>query len=277
MTNTGLLGLLLQFIPPGLAATPPGGTDYPQELSRRLDAALRDKGPDYRPRTEHLRPDGSPEFSNRLLLESSPYLLQHAHNPVDWYPWGAEAFARARAEGKPVFLSIGYSTCHWCHVMEKESFENLEIAAYLNRHFIAIKVDRERRPDVDANYMTAIQLIRGNGGWPASSFLTPEGKPFYGGTYYPPGQFLGRNGDCEDYAIARFMSLRALGFDDRLLRIVVLGDLTPLLAHAVLVVYYQGEALVLDNQIESVLPASAIRHYRPIYSLNEHNWWLHRY
>jgi len=191
MTNTGLLGLLLQFIPPGLAATPPGGTDYPQELSRRLDAALRDKGPDYRPRTEHLRPDGSPEFSNRLLLESSPYLLQHAHNPVDWYPWGAEAFARARAEGKPVFLSIGYSTCHWCHVMEKESFENLEIAAYLNRHFIAIKVDRERRPDVDANYMTAIQLIRGNGGWPASSFLTPEGKPFYGGTYYPPGQFLG--------------------------------------------------------------------------------------
>ena len=189
--NTGLLGLLLQFIPPGLAAaTLPGATAYPPELVQRLATALRNMGTDYRPRTEHLRPDGSPEFSNRLLLEASPYLLQHAHNPVNWYPWGTEAFAHARAEHKPVFLSIGYATCHWCHVMERESFENLEIAEYLNRHFIAIKVDRERRPDVDQNYMTAIQLIRGNGGWPSSSFLTPEGKPFYGGTYFPPKQFL---------------------------------------------------------------------------------------
>ena len=123
---------------------------------------------------------------NRLIHETSPYLLQHAHNPVDWYPWGEEAFARARSEYKPVFLSIGYSACHWCHVMERESFENEEVAAMLNRDFVSIKVDREERPDVDSIYMQAVQMMTGHGGWPMSMFLTPEGAPFYGGTYFPP-------------------------------------------------------------------------------------------
>jgi uncharacterized protein YyaL (SSP411 family) len=123
--------------------------------------------------------------ANRLAHEKSPYLLQHAFNPVDWFPWGPEAFAHAQAEKKPIFLSIGYSTCHWCHVMERESFEDDEVAAYLNEHFVPIKVDREERPDVDEVYMTAVQAIVGRGGWPLSVFLTPEGKPFYGGTYFP--------------------------------------------------------------------------------------------
>ncbi len=131
---------------------------------------------------------------NRLASESSPYLLQHKDNPVDWYPWGSEAFSRARAEGKPVFLSIGYSTCHWCHVMEHESFENESLAKALNRDFVAIKVDREERPDVDDIYMAAVQAMTGSGGWPLSLFLTPEGKPFYGGTYFPPEDRWGRPG-----------------------------------------------------------------------------------
>jgi hypothetical protein len=133
-------------------------------------------------------------MSNRLAAESSPYLLQHKDNPVDWYPWGPEAFARARAEAKPVFLSIGYSTCHWCHVMERESFENGDVADALNRDFVSIKVDREERPDVDDIYMTAVQAMTGSGGWPLSLFLTPEGKPFFGGTYFPPEDRWGRPG-----------------------------------------------------------------------------------
>ncbi|HSP98151.1 MAG TPA: thioredoxin domain-containing protein [Candidatus Dormibacteraeota bacterium] len=124
--------------------------------------------------------------TNRLGGESSPYLRQHAHNPVDWYPWGAEAFERARRERRPVLLSIGYSACHWCHVMERESFENPAIAALMNEHFVNIKVDREERPDVDHIYMNAVQLLTGHGGWPMTAFLTPEGQPFYGGTYFPP-------------------------------------------------------------------------------------------
>ncbi len=136
------------------------------------------------------QPDGSPKYTNRLIDENSPYLLQHAHNPVNWYPWGDAAFARARAENKPIFLSIGYATCHWCHVMERESFEDADVAAYLNEYFVAIKVDRERRPDIDAIYMTAVQLITGGGGWPMSSFLTPQGETFFGGTYFPKEQFL---------------------------------------------------------------------------------------
>jgi hypothetical protein len=128
----------------------------------------------------------NPLHTNRLAGEKSPYLLQHRHNPVDWHPWGEEAFAKARSEQKPVFLSIGYSTCHWCHVMERESFENRDVADFLNRHFVSIKVDREERPDVDKIYMTAVQAIAGQGGWPLSIFLTPDLKPFYGGTYYPP-------------------------------------------------------------------------------------------
>jgi uncharacterized protein YyaL (SSP411 family) len=123
---------------------------------------------------------------NRLQHESSPYLLQHAHNPVDWYPWGDEAFAKARSEDKPVFLSIGYSACHWCHVMERESFEDESIAAILNENFVSIKVDREERPDIDSIYMQAVQMMTGHGGWPMSMFLTPEGGPFYAGTYFPP-------------------------------------------------------------------------------------------
>lgn len=123
---------------------------------------------------------------NSLQHESSPYLLQHAHNPVDWYAWKPEAFERARAEQKPILVSIGYSTCHWCHVMERESFENEEVAAFMNENFINIKVDREERPDVDAIYMEACQLLTGAGGWPLNCFLTPETKPFYAGTYFPP-------------------------------------------------------------------------------------------
>jgi uncharacterized protein len=131
---------------------------------------------------------------NRLALEKSPYLLQHANNPVDWYPWGDEAFAKAARENKPVFLSIGYSTCHWCHVMERESFENESIAQVLNAYFVPIKVDREERPDVDRIYMLFVQASTGSGGWPMSVFLTPDRRPFYGGTYFPPDNRYGRPG-----------------------------------------------------------------------------------
>jgi uncharacterized protein len=126
------------------------------------------------------------KHTNRLQAETSPYLLQHAHNPVDWYPWGEEALARSRAENKPILLSIGYSACHWCHVMERESFENEEIASLMNENFINIKVDREERPDLDQIYMNAVQLMLGHGGWPLTVFLTPDLVPFYGGTYFPP-------------------------------------------------------------------------------------------
>ncbi len=131
---------------------------------------------------------------NRLALESSPYLRQHAHNPVDWYPWGDEAFEKARREDRPVFLSIGYSSCHWCHVMEKESFENDTIARFLNANFVSIKVDREERPDVDDVYMTAVQVTSGRGGWPLSAFLLPDRRPFFAGTYFPPEDRHGRPG-----------------------------------------------------------------------------------
>jgi uncharacterized protein YyaL (SSP411 family) len=131
---------------------------------------------------------------NHLGSEKSPYLLQHANNPVDWYPWGEEAFTKARSEDKPIFLSVGYSTCHWCHVMERESFENAEIASLLNEHFVPVKVDREERPDVDRIYMTFVQLSTQSGGWPMSVFLTPDLKPFLGGTYFPPEDRYGRPG-----------------------------------------------------------------------------------
>jgi hypothetical protein len=136
----------------------------------------------------------APSHTNRLAREKSPYLLQHQHNPVDWYAWGEEAFARARQEDRPIFLSIGYSTCHWCHVMERESFESPEVAAFLNAHFVSIKVDREERPDVDKIYMTFVQTTTGQGGWPLNVFLTPELKPFFGGTYFPPDNRYGRTG-----------------------------------------------------------------------------------
>src|SRR5215469_16578603 len=135
-----------------------------------------------------------PVPANRLAQEKSPYLLQHAHNPVDWYPWGEEAFERARREDKPIFLSIGYSTCHWCHVMERESFENDHIADLMNRWFVSIKIDREERPDIDSIYMAYVQATTGGGGWPMSVWLTPDLKPFVGGTYFPPEDRYGRAG-----------------------------------------------------------------------------------
>ncbi|MGH7454023.1 MAG: thioredoxin domain-containing protein, partial [bacterium] len=131
---------------------------------------------------------------NRLIHQKSPYLLQHAFNPVDWYPWGEEAFEQARKQDKPIFVSIGYSTCHWCHVMERESFGNPAIAAIMNQYFVSIKVDREERPDVDRVYMTATQALTGGGGWPMSVFLTHDLKPFYAGTYFPPDSRFGRPG-----------------------------------------------------------------------------------
>ncbi|OJU08344.1 MAG: hypothetical protein BGN88_13525 [Clostridiales bacterium 43-6] len=134
------------------------------------------------------------QHTNRLIHETSPYLLQHAHNPVDWYPWGEEAFAKAKAEDKPVFLSIGYSTCHWCHVMERESFEDTEVAQVLNAQFVSIKVDREERPDIDHIYMAVCQAMTGHGGWPLSVFLTADKKPFYAGTYFPKKHSMGMFG-----------------------------------------------------------------------------------
>ncbi|MEJ7713912.1 MAG: thioredoxin domain-containing protein [Pyrinomonadaceae bacterium] len=127
-----------------------------------------------------------PEHENRLKYETSPYLLQHAHNPVDWYAWGDEALGRAQRENKPILLSIGYSACHWCHVMERESFENEKIARLMNDNFVNIKVDREERPDLDQIYMNAVQMMNGHGGWPLTVFLTPDLAPFFGGTYFPP-------------------------------------------------------------------------------------------
>jgi uncharacterized protein YyaL (SSP411 family) len=133
-------------------------------------------------------------MANRLIDQTSPYLLQHAHNPVDWHPWGPEALERARTEDRPIFLSIGYAACHWCHVMERESFENPEIAALMNEHFVSIKVDREERPDLDDVYMAAVQAMTGSGGWPMSVFLTPDLRPFFGGTYFPPDDRHGMPG-----------------------------------------------------------------------------------
>ena len=151
-----------------------------------VDALTQRLSQGVKPRTHHFDAQGKPKYINRLVLETSPYLRQHAHNPVEWYPWSKEAFQRAQKEDKPILLSIGYSTCHWCHVMERESFEDEEIARYLNQHFIAIKVDREERPDLDELYMKAVQLMTGRGGWPMTTVLTHDGTPFFGGTYFPP-------------------------------------------------------------------------------------------
>jgi hypothetical protein len=163
----------------------PGAEEFKAALLKEFEKMRKIRGKDYRPRTRHLRPDGGAKFTNRLFLESSPYLIQHAHNPVNWYPWGDEAFETARKLNRTVLLSVGYSTCHWCHVMEEESYEDEEIARYLNQNYIAIKVDREERPDIDAIYMSAVQALTGRGGWPLNVWLTPDRKPFYGGTYFP--------------------------------------------------------------------------------------------
>jgi len=168
----------------------PGAEPFSPALRESLAERRAGRAPSSTPRTRHLLPDGTPRFTNRLLLETSPYLLQHAHNPVNWYPWGDEAFEAARRLGRPVLLSIGYSTCHWCHVMEEECFEDLEIARYLNERYVAIKVDREERPDLDAVYISAVQALSGQVGWPLNVWLTPDREPFFGGTYFPP-----RDGD----------------------------------------------------------------------------------
>ena len=130
--------------------------------------------------------NATPPYTNQLIHELSPYLLQHAHNPVNWMPWSTEIFELAQAQNKPILLSIGYAACHWCHVMERESFESIEVATFMNEHFINVKVDREERPDIDHIYMDALQAMTGSGGWPLNIFLLPNGKPFYGGTYFPP-------------------------------------------------------------------------------------------
>jgi uncharacterized protein len=172
--------------PPTLA---PGAQPRSPEVEERIAAELAARPRGEVPRTRH-REGSRPTYTNRLILERSPYLRQHAHNPVDWRPWGDEAFEEARRTGRPVFLSVGYSTCHWCHVMEEESFEDLEVARFLNENYVAIKMDREERPDVDAVYMTAVQALTGHGGWPMSVWLDAERRPFFGGTYFPP-----RDGD----------------------------------------------------------------------------------
>jgi uncharacterized protein YyaL (SSP411 family) len=132
------------------------------------------------------------KYTNQLIHETSPYLLQHAHNPVNWFSWSNGALKKAKEENKPILVSIGYSACHWCHVMEKESFEDEATAAFMNENFINIKIDREERPDLDHIYMDAVQAMTGSGGWPLNVFLTPEGKPFYGGTYFPPQRAFNR-------------------------------------------------------------------------------------
>ncbi len=164
--------------------------NYSKNIQDSYTKRIDSLGNDYKPRTEHLNKDGSAIYVNDLIFEESPYLLQHAHNPVNWHAWSPKAFELAKKDSKPIFLSIGYATCHWCHVMEHESFENIEIAQFINEHFIAIKVDRERRTAIDAYYMTGVQMMSGHGGWPMSNFLTPDGKPFFGGTYYNPKQFM---------------------------------------------------------------------------------------
>ena len=163
----------------------PGTEPFSNALQQKLIKKKNLRGNTYQPRTKHFLKDGSAKYTNRLFLESSPYLLQHAHNPVNWYPWGNEAFETAEELNRPVLLSIGYSTCHWCHVMEEESFEDEEIAKFINENYVAIKVDREERPDVDSIYMVAVQTLTGRGGWPMTAWLTHERKPFYGGTYFP--------------------------------------------------------------------------------------------
>ena len=189
----------------GFADALPGAAAFDSGLDAELARTWAARPADYEPRTKHLQTDGTPKYINRLFLESSPYLRQHAHNPVNWYPWSDEPFELARALGRPVLLSIGYSTCHWCHVMEEESFDDEEIARYLNEHYVVVKVDREVRPDLDAIYMNAVQLFtNGRGGWPMTLWLTPDREPFSGGTYFPA-----RDGD-RGVAVGFYTLLRQL-------------------------------------------------------------------
>ncbi|MEE3332391.1 MAG: thioredoxin domain-containing protein [Myxococcota bacterium] len=175
-----------------IATKLPGAEPIPSPLVTKLERAFAGRDASYAPRTHNIDAAGNPLFTNRLLLEASPYLRQHAHNPVDWHPWGDEAFDKAKRLGRPVLVSIGYSTCHWCHVMEEESFDDIETAKLINANFIAIKIDRETRPDIDAIYMAAIHAMGRRGGWPLNVFVTPDRKPFYAGTYFPPEESRGR-------------------------------------------------------------------------------------
>jgi len=191
----GAVFLFAALVAPAGASVPrelPGAPAFHPQLHARLASVLAAQGDDYVPRTRHRDASGSPLFTNRLILETSPYLQQHAHNPVNWYPWGDEAFQTARRLDRPVLVSIGYSTCHWCHVMEEESFDDPEIATLLNQHFVAIKVDRETRPDIDSIYMLSARLIEGGGGWPLNVWVTPDREPFHAGTYFPPRDGRGR-------------------------------------------------------------------------------------
>ncbi|MFB6263631.1 MAG: thioredoxin domain-containing protein [Bradymonadaceae bacterium] len=175
-----------------VASNLPGVETMPASVHEEIQAALEEKKQKDDPtfRTHHKTEDGLPKYTNRLILADSPYLQQHAHNPTNWFSWGEEAFEKAAREDKPVLLSVGYSTCHWCHVMERKSFEDLEIARYLNKHYVPIKVDRERRPHIDDTYMSAVRMLSGSGGWPMTVWLTPQKLPFMGGTYFPPERFL---------------------------------------------------------------------------------------
>lgn len=181
------------------------------DLETELRTLEQSKQGSYDKRTEHLDDQGRARFINRLIREDSPYLLQHAHNPVNWYPWSAEAFKHAREQNKPVFLSIGYSTCHWCHVMEVESFDNVEVARVLNADFISIKMDREQYPDIDEIYMTGVQLVSGQGGWPMSSFLLSDGKPFFGATYFPAASFISLLGQISEAWKNKYAELESSG------------------------------------------------------------------
>ncbi|BCG59750.1 thioredoxin domain-containing protein [Paenibacillus sp. URB8-2] len=193
-----------------------------------------------------------PKYTNRLINEKSPYLLQHAHNPVDWMPWGEEAFVKAKAENKPVFVSIGYSTCHWCHVMEEESFQDEEVAELLNGHFVAIKVDREERPDIDSLYMSVCQAMTGGGGWPLTVVLTPEKKPFYAGTYFPKRRMMGQLGLME------VMDQIRMKWETDSIKLTQLGD--------DLLTEIQATALKNRGDEESVLSAELLHHAFRLYS-----------
>jgi uncharacterized protein YyaL (SSP411 family) len=187
--SLGLALLLAATGGPALATDPPAVQRDPA-LAAELEAAYAARGPEYRPRTGLVDAEGRALYVNRLVLEASPYLLQHAHNPVDWRAWGPEALAEAAALDRPIFLSVGYSTCHWCHVMEEESFDNEAVAQIVNAHFLPIKIDREQHPALDHIYITATQLQQGHAGWPNSLFLMPDGRPFHTGTYYPRPHFI---------------------------------------------------------------------------------------
>ena len=193
----------------------------------------------------------TPKHTNRLIHETSPYLLQHAHNPVDWYPWGEEALTRAKQEQKPILLSIGYSACHWCHVMERESFENEDIAAIMNQLFINIKVDREERPDLDEIYMNAVQMMTRQGGWPMTVFLTPDLKPFYGGTYYPPTDRYGRPG------FPKVMEAVAEAFNDKNAQVLEQADQLTVQLNRISNVVDPHE-----HELTEQLMDNAFQHYR---------------